>query len=207
MARAAAMAAVLAAVLCGCAKDLRQENARLRSQVLDGMARRDELQRQNDEMAQRLQQSLQQIDTLQQLGPERLELIPRAAAIELGRYSAALNTDGQDGDDAVKVLVRPIDPQGHVVKAAGSLRVELYDLQAEASANLLGRCELDPKELSRLWFGGFGTDYYGVVCPFQRKCEHRDITVRVEFADLVTGQVYRQQRVVPARLGDQSPGQ
>jgi len=90
----------------------------------------DQAQRENADLQDRLTQSQQQVQGLQQFGPRQLELVPHAVAIRVGRYTSAVDTDGAPGDDAVKVTVLPVDPQGHITKVAGSLLVELYDLQA-----------------------------------------------------------------------------
>lgn len=198
MARAGATAAVLLvlAALAGCAKDLRQENSRLRTQLLDTTARGDQLERQNQELTQQLQQSTQRVEALQQLGPARTDLLPQAAAIRIGRHSSPVDTDGTGGEDAVRVLVQPLDAQGHTIKAAGSLLVELYDLAAPPEQNLLGRCEVSPQDLTQHWYSTFGSDHYSVECPLDRPPQHPELTVRVQFTDLVNGNAFAQQKVI-----------
>ena len=203
---AAVMAALLAAALCGCGQDSYPENARLRAELLDSRAQVEQLQRQNSQLDQRLQQAQQQVQALQQMGPQRLELVPHAAAIRLGRYTSAIHTAGGQGpDDAVKVYVQPLDAQGQAVKAAGTLKVELFDLSAPPDQNLLGRCELSAPELANHWYSGFGANHYSLVCPFDRTVQHPRITVAATFVDLVSGRTYQQQTVVEARGAASQP--
>src|SRR5687767_12524021 len=57
--------------------------------------------------------------------------------IQLERMSGGFDTDGKVGDDGIVLYIQPIDRQGHVVKAAGTLKVMLYDLAAPSDQNVI----------------------------------------------------------------------
>ena len=48
--------------------------------------------------------------------------------IELERFSGSIDTDNKPGDDALLLYVQPVDRDGSIIKAAGSIKVTLFDL-------------------------------------------------------------------------------
>lgn len=142
-----------------------------------------------------------QIATLQKLGDKRLEKVFHVTAIKLDRLTGGADYDGKPGHDGVTVYLQPVDKQGHVIKAAGDIRIELFDLANPDGKRRIGEYRWDVDHAGKLWHGRFMTNHYTVKCPWRTKPPaHDEITVRVEFTDYLTGQVFRTQRLVKIRL-------
>ena len=100
------------------------------------------LQRELDQARGQQEQDQQQIRQLEALGPRRIEQLFTVDRIEIGRYSGGADTDARAGDDVVRVLLKPIDRDGHALKAAGEAHVQIYDLAADPARNLLHECRI-----------------------------------------------------------------
>ncbi len=158
---------------------LRTEDARLREQL----AQRD-----------------QQIITLQALGEKRLEQLYTIKRIRLGKSTGGANTDAKPGDDAVKVVIEPIDQHGSVIKTAGSVKVQVFDLAAPKAKNLLAESNHVPNTVTKHWVSGFMGGYFTFTCPLPATPDHSELTVRAEFVEYLTGKTFTAQKVVKVDL-------
>lgn len=132
-----------------------------------------------------------QRDTLAKIEGSRVEAIPKVTRVDIGAYTGGYNLAGGKGHDSVKVYIIPFDAAGSAIKAPGSVTIKLFDLAAAKGQEQVGQCELSPPQLEKQWFSGAFTFYhYSVVCPLAKIPEHRDITVRLEFVDYVTGKTF-----------------
>ncbi len=135
---------------------------------------------------------MMKVDQARRLGlkPEELEQLIVPVKIELERLSGGYDDDGKPGDDGIVLYVQPIDRNGDVIKAAGSLTVTLLDLANPPEQYLLGEYRFDVKTTRGLWYGRLWSSHFTVHCPwYQGKPPmHNEITARVEFLDLLTGQ-------------------
>jgi hypothetical protein len=152
-----------------------------------------------------IEQQRKQIDTLQSLGGQkRLGKLYLVQSVSLGRYTGGIDKDGKAGDDGIKVYLEPTDQAGSVIKAAGEVKVRLYDLAAAPSENLVGEFRFDVDEVAKHWSGGFGVYHYSFECLWGDKPpKHDEITVRVEFTDYLTGKTFSAapQMVCKVKLG------
>lgn len=139
----------------------------------------------------RIAQLRQQVENLQELGPDRLKAMFVVDRIELASLTGGADYDGLPGDDGVTVYLRPLDADGHVLKAAGEIIIELLDTNLPGTPRSLGQyvCN-DPAELRRLWHGRFLTDHYTIRCPWDPVIgppTHRQVEVKATFNDFLTG--------------------
>ncbi|MHC4982314.1 MAG: hypothetical protein ACYTF6_03995 [Planctomycetota bacterium] len=153
-----------------------------------------------EESLQKLQttraEQREQIRTLQGLGEKRLERLYHVTAIRLGRYTGGIDTDGKPGHEGIKVYLQPIDQHGSVIKAAGDVEIQLYDLAKPAEKNLIGKYTWPVDEAAKQWSSGFVTYHYGFVCPWKNEPpKHEEITVRVQFTDYLTGKTFAAQKL------------
>ncbi len=163
---------------------LERENVALRERVdaqAADLAARDE----------RIEALDDQVNVLQDLGPERLEKLFRPVRVEFASRSGGYDLDGTPGDDGVVVYLRPIDSDGHSVKAAGAIRVQLFDLANPEGRHEIALYAFSVDEARKKWYGRLATGHYTIKCPWppDRLPDHRDITVRAEFTDYLTGTV------------------
>lgn len=148
----------------------------------------------------------EQVATLSRLGSERLRRLIYPVKIEIDRHSGGYDEDGRPGDDGIIVYVRPIDADGHVIKAAGDIYVQLWDLADTAAQGPIGEYVLDVDHARQAWYGRLMTHHFKVKCPWRNGIppKHPELTVRVQFVDYLTGQTLRAQRVVTVTLPPQA---
>lgn len=137
-----------------------------------------------------------QITTLQNLGERRLEKLYYVTAIKIDRLTGPANFDDKPGNDGIVVYFSPIDQEGHTIKAAGDIRIQLLDLANPDGQHLIGEYRLDVDHARKAWHGRMLTNHYSVKCPWKSGPPvHDEITVRVEFVDYLTGNTFRDQVV------------
>ena len=168
---------------------LRQRNHSLEKQL--GQLERDHVALQEELKARKAQ-----ITRLQALGVRRLDLLNSAARIEIDRLSGGYNHDGRHGDEGVVVYLKPLDAEGDVIKAAGEIEIQLWDLAGTPQELLVGQYVLDAMHARELWYGKFLNKHYTIHCPWREQPpRHDEVTVRALFTDYVTGEVLSDQRV------------
>ena len=162
---------------------LREDNRKLRA--ANEALNRDLIERQR------------RIDSLLGLGQKRLDRLYQIQAIRLGQYTRGTDLDKKPGHDAVKVQLEPIDQRGDVIKAAGDVKVQLYDLAKPGQAGLLGEYQWNAEQLGKTWVSGFIIYHFALTCPWKTHPPKHDIvTVRVEFVEYLTGRKFTAQKAV-----------
>lgn len=132
--------------------------------------------------------------------PEQLEKIFYPEKLVFDSLTGGEDYDKKLGDDGVTVYLKPVDRDGDVIKVAGDIRIELFDL-AEPGDNLVGRYEVGVDEVHKLWYGKFMTQHYTIRCPWLHgPPKHDQITIRATFRDYLTQRVVTAQTVVTVRL-------
>jgi hypothetical protein len=122
----------------------------------------------------------------------------RLREVNVSRYTGFYDKDGHGTLDKLIVYVEPVDTAGDVVKAAGVVEVELWDLSKDPSKALLASWHVGPEDLFKMWLTTLLAVNYRLV--FDRPAgvaEDRSLTVKVTFTDGLTGQVITQQRAIP----------
>jgi FtsZ-binding cell division protein ZapB len=169
------------------------------------------LKRENEKLKEQNQQLKERLETLMGINkPARIEAISTVSAIQLtnrcGIYdksNAVRRPQAEDSNDTSKkkmlmVYLRPIDDMGDVLKAAGAVKIELWNLGAKPSDALLKSWQIEPKELKKKWSGSLLTSYYKL--PFDVNSiltgKEKEITLRVEFTDYLTGKILKEQSVI-----------
>lgn len=188
----------LLVTLIGCGPSeveiLRTEVRGLENQIAD-------LEKDKTELEEGLVQRDEQIETLLGLGDKRLEQLYYVQSIRLGKYSGGYDSDGEPGDEGVKIYLSCVDQEGTTIKAAGSLTIELFDLGAEAGDIPLGEYTFTVEELGQWWSSGFMSYNYSVECPWQAgPPDHEEVTFVVKFTDYLTGESFKTQGVGPVAL-------
>jgi hypothetical protein len=165
-------------------KLLAEEKTELKLQV-------EKLQDDNEELTKR-------VKTLSALGPEiRLGVLGRLESIEISGRSGLYDKDKDGTKETLVVYVRTIDDAGDAIKAAGSVEVQLWDLEAEDNARL-AQWRIKPEELKRLWSSTVMTSYFRLTFDVSEllRDNEKELTVKVTFTDYITGNILRKQRVI-----------
>lgn len=164
------------------------------------------VQLENDVIKQQQQvdQQNQQIAALQQIAPERMSKLVVPVKIELDKLTGGYEEPGQAGDAGVVAYVMPIDADGDVVKVAGSIVMDVFDLANPPEQHLVAHAELDVDNTRKAWHGRLFAHHFTVKCPWpppnRKPPEHRDLTVRVKFTDYLTGKTFMAQTTCKIKL-------
>lgn len=185
-------------ILTGCEDMQRQREINVEDQRDAAIAQADELAKQVVELSAKADSQKKQIETLQELGPKRMENVFTVEAIEIGRHSGGLDTDRKPGHDAVAVFLKPLDKQGHVIKAAGDVKIQLFDLAQPKDQMLFAEYTYPVKDIGRHWAGGLLANQYSFRLPFPdgKIPAHPDVNLRVTFTDYLTGKTLTAQKLL-----------
>lgn len=195
----AAVAAVLSCVIAaGCytstSGDVQRENRALR----EALRKRDD---QIAAQAATIEQLNRQLTVARGLSDDDLKKIFYPERLEIDRLSGGADYDGRPGDDGVTVHLRPIDRDGDVIKVAGDIYIQLFDLAAPPDRNLIGEYRIPADQVGKLWHGKLLTGHYTIKCPWPGSPpENPEITIRVVFVDYFTRRVVSAQAVCRVRL-------
>src|SRR5262245_1036335 len=101
------------------------------------------LQRDVSDRDRAIRDQAAQIQKLQQLGPERLRLIPYADRIELDSLTGGYDDEHNGSAQGVVVYLRPLDSDGDPIKAPGTATVQVLDLANPPDQQLVCECKLE----------------------------------------------------------------
>lgn len=137
-----------------------------------------------------------QIAKLQDLGPQRPGRLVPIQKLAFARMSGTYDSDNDGVPDGIVLYVQPTDAQGDVVKAAGELRVRLFDLAAPEGPRLIAEYQFGPEELKEIWYGRLWTEHFTARLPWPEgyRPAGRDVTARAEFTDYLTGRTFTEQQ-------------
>ncbi|MEJ2702865.1 MAG: hypothetical protein P8Z79_10540 [Sedimentisphaerales bacterium] len=144
------------------------------------------------------EQLKQQVQVLSGLPKDvRLASLYQLQAVRIYRYTTLLDENKDGKMDHLVVYLQPIDEQGDVVKAAGAVNVQLWDLNKPSGQALLGQWNVGPEELKKRWVSFLVTDYR-LTFKLPEEIAHweRPLTVKVTFTDYLRGKVFNEQRVI-----------
>ena len=105
------------------------------------------------------------------------------------------NKDGKK--EKLLVYIKPYDATGDAIKSAGSVDVQLWNLEERPEKAMIGQWAISPEELSQMWINSFITGYYRVSLDVNSPELEKDkgYTVKVTFTEYITGKVFEQQLV------------
>lgn len=132
-----------------------------------------------------------QVANIRGMDPDLMGQLIVPVKLELERQSGGYDLDNKPGDDGIVLYVQPVDKDGHVIKASGSLAVTLLDLTRPAAPVVIGSYEFDVPTTRGLWYGRLMTNHFTVRCPWPPSGPPPtdEVTARVEFTDLLSGRV------------------
>ncbi len=200
-------AAILALCLltAGC-----EDQVKLRQDLKTALEENEKLKADNQNLLSEVAEQAKTIETLRGLGgPERLKNFYVVKAIKLGNYTGGYNLDNQNGDEGIKVYIEPIDQYGNVIKAPAEVKIQLFDLAEPVEKNLIGEYAWNVEQVGKEWSGGFGAYHYSFFCQWKDDDppKHNQITVRVEFTDYLTGEVFLAQKLCEIDIPPEKPNE
>jgi len=124
--------------------------------------------------------------------------------LRIAKISNFFDKDRDGKQEKLVVYVQPIDVEGDVIKAAGTVAigiVQLWNLNNPDGEALLGQWQVEPAELRKLWFNAFTTGYRLTFDrPEGLETLSEPLTVKVTFTDYLTGETFRVQQVIQPKL-------
>jgi hypothetical protein len=165
------------------------------------------LQREKAELARNVEQCQVENEQLQEqvkamtaLPKDSRENPYKLISVQFARFTGFYDEDGDGRREKLLVYLQPIDDSGDIVKAAGTVHVQLWNLEDPNGQALLGQWQVTPAELRKLWISALVSDYR---IPFDVSLTPellaRPLTVKVAFTDYLTGEIFRDQRVIQPR--------
>jgi outer membrane murein-binding lipoprotein Lpp len=87
---------------------------------------------------------------------EQADVFFRAEALKFNMLlTSGQDRDGKPGDDALSVLLMPVDAHGDLVKLAGEIEIELFDMALKPDQQRLGYWKFSIDEVREHWHKGF----------------------------------------------------
>ncbi|MHC4572742.1 MAG: hypothetical protein ACYS76_01190, partial [Planctomycetota bacterium] len=155
----AVLAVCLLALAAGCENNAKAPTSTEQIQSL----RRDnkQLTRQLEQAEAANEQLQSQIKVLAGLPPgARTECLYRLQRVKITGYTNLYDKDKDRKKEKLVVYFQPIDEDGDIVKATGTVDVQLWDLNQADSEALLGEWHVTAEQLKKLWFATLITINY-----------------------------------------------
>lgn len=139
---------------------------------------------------------------LRNQSPESAQDLIAPESIQLEALSGGYDRDGAPGDDGIVLYIQPLDRDGSVVKAAGTIDVRLLDLARPDGASEIGSYHFDVEQTRQMWYGRMWTHHFTAYCPFHdgKVPSTGDVTALVTFTDLLTGKALRAQAAYKVKV-------
>lgn len=139
-----------------------------------------------------------QVEALAALPKEGQENPYKLSSVRVTRFTNFYDKDNDGKREEFIVYVQPIDLEGDVVKAAGLVGVQLWDLNQPNGQALLGEWRVQPQELRKLWLDTLVSANYRLTfdTPEALDVLAEPLVVKVTFTDYLTGEIFRAQRSI-----------
>ena len=151
-----------------------------------------ELNRQIEQLKSEGGQLRKQIKVLSGLSKDELEDLYKLQRISIGGYTNFYDKDKDGKKEKLIVYIQPIDQDGDIIKVAGAVEVQLWDLNSpQANQALIAEWDVLPNQLRKLWYAAIKTHYrlsFDIADKIDSVAE--PLTVKVSFTDYLTGNVF-----------------
>jgi hypothetical protein len=163
---------------------LTDENAKLTNQVEKLTSENEQLQKQNT-VLQDLPDDVKGIN------------LYKLDTVKISNYSGLFDENNHGKLDTLIVRLQPIDNYGDVIKASGSVEVELWNLNKPENQSLLGKWHVSSDVLKKDWNSTIVTNYrlsFDIAGKIDKLTE--PLTLKVTFTDYLSGKVFYAQKVI-----------
>lgn len=193
----AVFAGSLLAVAAGCDSAGRPDP--LKEQINSLKQEKTQLTRQIKQSGLENKKLKKQIQVLSGLPADaKLENFYNLQRVKITGFTDFYDKDKDGRKEKLIVYIQPIDQDGDVVKATGSVDVQLWNLNRPNGQALLGQWRVEPDELRKLWFATLITINYRLTFDVAGKIEkfEEPLTVKLTFTDHLSGKVFKEQKVI-----------
>ncbi len=163
---------------------LQQQNTQLKKQIDSYKAENVELQK--------------QISTLTVTGKAATKDIYDLKKVELTKYTNFYDRDKDGKKEKLIAYLKPTDSQGDIIKAAGEVNIQLWDLNKKETSALLTQWNIPADKLGEKWFSAIlGTNYrFAFDITGKVKDFSIPLTVKATFKDRLSGKTFFSQKVI-----------
>jgi hypothetical protein len=119
--------------------------------------------------------------------------------ITLGRQTGGYNNDDCPGDEALQVVIEPKDPDGHTIKAPGTVEVLALEISTQGTKTPLSFWTVPPDKLRKSWRSGLLSTGYSLILPWQNWPSTEKLRVVVRFK-LPDNRIFEADKDVTVRL-------
>lgn len=110
--------------------------------------------------------------------PEQTGNLVRLAGVKINTLlSGGQDRDGQLGDDLLVALITPHDEQGDLVKIAGEVEIEAYDMTRSGDDKRVGRWTFNTEQSAKAWHSGFVGAGLQFELPWQEIPANKELLV------------------------------
>jgi outer membrane murein-binding lipoprotein Lpp len=194
---------LLSSVLClyflaGCESNAAPENP-LTKQVDTLTREKREMMRQIEMLESKNKELQKQINTLHDF-PDDVSFkdIYEVKRIKITKYTNLYDKDKNGSKETLIVYIQSIDQDGDIIKAPADVNVQLLDLDKDKGPVVLGKWNIKPEQLRKLWIDVLMKTNYRLAFDVSDKIEDPDkpLTVMVTFTDYLTGKVFEEQKLI-----------
>ena len=133
------------------------------------------------------------------ISPEAASQTYTITTVALGRQTGGYHSDDGHGDEALQVVLEPKDPDGHTIKAPGSVEVQAQEITREGLKVPLSSWTVSPDQLRRSWRSGLLSTGYSLILPWQVWPSSDKLRVTVHFK-LPDGRLFEADKDVTVRV-------
>lgn len=126
---------------------------------------------------------------------------PRLATLGFGRYTSAVDTDGDGRDDLVRVYLKTLDDRGRFLPVAGRATLQVVNIRAGEEPLVLAERTYEPAEFDEAYRSGFTGTHYTLEAPLPPDLpgDIEDAVAKVTLIEGVTGARFTEQTAISLR--------
>ena len=112
--------------------------------------------------------------------PEQTGNLVRLSQVKINTLlSGGKDRDGLPGDDLLVALISPLDEQGDLVKIAGEVEIEAFDMTLPSDDKRVGHWAFDTEQAAKAWHSGFVGAGLQFELPWQDLPTSKELLVHV----------------------------
>lgn len=112
---------------------------------------------------------------------EQVAVLSRVEAIKFNMLlTSGMDRDGAPGDEALSVLIMPVDEAGDLIKLPGDVELELLDLTQPPNQQRIGAWQFDVDEVRERWHKGFLAAGYLFQLDWQNVPQSNELTLHAK---------------------------
>jgi hypothetical protein len=181
---------------CGCDRDLAPS---YQKQIAELKSENRQLSKETASLKTENLKLSEQVETLGALDSgQRQKALPTTSKIAITKRSGFVDKNRDGIKEKLVVYLKPYDSNQDIIKAAGSVTVQLWNLEKTSADAMLKEWSIPPEELTKMWMGAFMTDYYRLLLDLKPVVIQAgtEYTIKVSFTDYISGSVLKEQKVV-----------